>query len=403
MKFSWDMNAMLGVVLMLALSAAPQPAGAIITPLNAPKTSATYHLALKDPPVNVILIDWYCTDADLWREIKNIYDNVKEGFDLIGEDEGEIRALENLRRLKKMAAPGWPMTEPSMHISPLKKGLDAPPGGRKVYTFKYCATGAELLIVRKTVMTYLRAVLDTAVQAKKKEYAAEKTLTKWLSDPRHFPYSHTIIVTVIRDGVPDRRMTIKPVWQPKDKSAGGRKRKTVHRPSRQLTIKPIKPSDRNKDCNYYAAYDDCSACGADEICLAANIKDRPLLNCFECAPKERPLGGTGRQSAKRKPCGSRGSRKDRNITGTYTGGLKLRQTGRIVTGTYENGKGSIRGTLRGNRLIGTFVRSDYSPPTKGRFEFHFSKDRKSFTGSWRNTSVAGSGSWNGRKTTECPR
>ena len=113
-------------------------------------------------------------------------------------------------------------------------------------------------------------------------------------------------------------------------------------------------------------------------------------------PAARPLGETG--AGNKKDCGKQAFR---DLTGRYTSGLTLRQSGQSVSGTYAGGKGKIQGKVDGDKLVGTFIRSDYSPPIKGRFEFRFSKDKRSFTGHWKNTSIDGSGAWNGRRLDNC--
>jgi len=45
---------------------------------------------------------------------------------------------------------------------------------------------------------------------------------------------------------------------------------------------------QKKGCNDYAAYDNCSACGTDEVCQKVKIKGRTDLQCYECAGKAQP-------------------------------------------------------------------------------------------------------------------
>lgn len=77
-----------------------------------------------------------------------------------------------------------------------------------------------------------------------------------------------------------------------------------------------------------------------------------------------------------------------SIAGTWDttfGHMIIKQSGNKVTGTYTHDNGKIEGTLNGNILIGKWSEApSYSSPyDAGDFKFVFSKDFKSFTGSYR--------------------
>jgi hypothetical protein len=62
--------------------------------------------------------------------------------------------------------------------------------------------------------------------------------------------------------------------------------------------------------------------------------------------------------------------------------ITLKQTGSSVTGTYNDGKGTINATVQEGTLTGTWHDSDTSGTYSGFFEFERSADDKSFTGRW---------------------
>jgi len=78
--------------------------------------------------------------------------------------------------------------------------------------------------------------------------------------------------------------------------------------------------------------------------------------------------------------------------------LNLTQDGSTVTGTYDNGIGSVNATGQGGRLTGTWSDSDKDGRYAGLFEFVKSADDKSFTGTWVYTSVADTPLGNSTKT-----
>lgn len=94
-----------------------------------------------------------------------------------------------------------------------------------------------------------------------------------------------------------------------------------------------------------------------------------------------------------------------NVTGTFTtdfGNLQLQQTKNTVTGTYSypsNGEtvyGSIKGILKENMLTFTWEQKQGAGKSGGEGEFNFSKDGKSFKGSWKD-GKGQTGTWNGKK------
>lgn len=87
-----------------------------------------------------------------------------------------------------------------------------------------------------------------------------------------------------------------------------------------------------------------------------------------------------------------------NFNGSWEsnfGVIVMTQTGGAVTGTYSHDAGSLKGTVTGNTLKGTWVESD----DKGTFTFTLSADGKSFKGSWQETEPdpGQGGGWDGTK------
>ena len=66
---------------------------------------------------------------------------------------GKVEVVVNFmfEKLRK----GWPFKLAGMHKSPVKNELDAPPGGTKVYTFKYCYTKAELQTIHDKLLQWV--------------------------------------------------------------------------------------------------------------------------------------------------------------------------------------------------------------------------------------------------------
>ena len=62
--------------------------------------------------------------------------------------------------------------------------------------------------------------------------------------------------------------------------------------------------------------------------------------------------------------------------------MTLQQAGSSVTGTYNDGNGTIDGTVTGNRLVGTWSDYDGNETVSGAFEFVLSPDAATFTGTW---------------------
>jgi hypothetical protein len=94
-----------------------------------------------------------------------------------------------------------------------------------------------------------------------------------------------------------------------------------------------------------------------------------------------------------------------NISGIYEtewGELTLSQTENKVTGKYSYDEGRLEGTLTANVLAGKwFETPSFEPPDDaGLFEFVFTADFRSFTGSWKYGFEDGplnSGSWSGAR------
>lgn len=82
------------------------------------------------------------------------------------------------------------------------------------------------------------------------------------------------------------------------------------------------------------------------------------------------------------------------------GKMVIVQNGNEVTGTYEHDNGKIKGTIIGNKLIGTWSEAPtYLPPNDaGEFEMIIAPDGKSFTGKWRyGTTGKWESGWNGSR------
>jgi hypothetical protein len=62
--------------------------------------------------------------------------------------------------------------------------------------------------------------------------------------------------------------------------------------------------------------------------------------------------------------------------------MTLLQTGSSVEGVYNDGNGTIDGTVTGNRLVGTWSDYDGNETVSGAFEFVLSQDAATFTGTW---------------------
>ena len=62
--------------------------------------------------------------------------------------------------------------------------------------------------------------------------------------------------------------------------------------------------------------------------------------------------------------------------------MTLQQTGSSVEGVYNDGNGTIDGTVTGNRLVGTWSDYDGNETVSGSFEFVLSPDAATFTGTW---------------------
>lgn len=73
--------------------------------------------------------------------------------------------------------------------------------------------------------------------------------------------------------------------------------------------------------------------------------------------------------------------------------LVLKQSGSTVTGSYYDGSASLKGTLKGNTLTGTWKESSGT----GVFTFVMADDGKSFTGTWGVKAGSTSGTWSGNK------
>lgn len=95
-----------------------------------------------------------------------------------------------------------------------------------------------------------------------------------------------------------------------------------------------------------------------------------------------------------------------SVSGTYEsdfGALKLKQQGTTVTGNYsytvsggQSAIGTIKGSLKGLVLTFTWSQTQGSSKAGGSGSFVFSKDAKSFKGTWKD-SKGKSGTWNGKK------
>jgi len=141
-------------VLVLFAFAAPEQAMAGSVEVPAPTETANIRLGVNDPPASATLKGWYCTDTPLKKTIAALVGSVDEGF-MIDLQVAVERAVDwEFKFIKK----GWPFKLAGMHESPVKNGLDAPPGGTKTYKFKCCYTKAELQAVHDKVVVWIGAV-----------------------------------------------------------------------------------------------------------------------------------------------------------------------------------------------------------------------------------------------------
>jgi len=145
------------VILILALLAvvAWMPMKAWAVDIPAPQTSAKIHLKAGDGPAFAKLDGWYCSDTDLKKTIRDLQASIAMGSYSGGEREKIERAVTwEFKYLRK----GWPFKLAGMKKSPIKKGLDAPPGSSKSYSFKCCYTKDELQVVRDKLQQWLDLV-----------------------------------------------------------------------------------------------------------------------------------------------------------------------------------------------------------------------------------------------------
>lgn len=94
-----------------------------------------------------------------------------------------------------------------------------------------------------------------------------------------------------------------------------------------------------------------------------------------------------------------------NVTGSYTtdfGNLNLKQSKSSVSGDYsypyngEQVKGTLNGTLSNNTLNFNWEQKQGTGKSGGTGVFIFSKDGKSYTGTWKD-SKGQTGTWNGKR------
>ncbi|MFQ5850564.1 MAG: hypothetical protein ACE5JU_08245 [Candidatus Binatia bacterium] len=127
---------------------------------------------------------------DLREEAKGWIEDVEKGLKSSVE-EGARRAANYLGKIE--GANGWPfyyfyevtpIAAPTAgwgseihveapilsndNVSPVKKGLDAPSGGKRVYKFRYCYTENELKVMNETVSLWLDEVIRKAPKVEPK-------------------------------------------------------------------------------------------------------------------------------------------------------------------------------------------------------------------------------------------
>ncbi len=177
------MIAAAGVLVLLAF-AAPQQAMAGSVTVPAPRETASIRLGVNDPPASATLKGWYCevTGTDLRIPVQKMLADV-EG---VG---GGMEAQDNAYQvLVLLGGPGiegskssWPFSV--MQANPVKQGMDAPPGGRKVYKFKSCYTRDELLQLQKLMKhVFLRLLEEEGMLGQGQEgYDDYKELVNWIN------------------------------------------------------------------------------------------------------------------------------------------------------------------------------------------------------------------------------
>ncbi len=83
---------------------------------------------------------------------------------------------------------------------------------------------------------------------------------------------------------------------------------------------------------------------------------------------------------------------------TFADPLTLVQNGTSVTGFYVDSTDTIKGTVKGTRLTGTWTETVGNETVSGAFEFVLSADLNSFSGKWADTAAGLANStefWNG--------
>lgn len=181
--------ATVAAILAVMAFAAPQSAMAGTLTVPAPKETASIHLGVKDPPASAKLDGWWCSKTDKVREdVGELYRGVwqplhfgqSEVYDESGGFRTDIRgtaggegAIMNMSDWKTSHLDkGWPFKLAGLQKSPTKTGLDAPPGGTKVYKFKYCYTSNELKTIHDKVvawMKYIDAHMVNILKSKEKQ------------------------------------------------------------------------------------------------------------------------------------------------------------------------------------------------------------------------------------------
>jgi len=109
------------------------------------------------------------------------------------------------------------------------------------------------------------------------------------------------------------------------------------------------------------------------------------LCCIALVPAVAAAGETSAVVASNSWYGTWNTMGSTTVASQTLGVMTLTRSGSSVTGTFSNndqGKGTISGTVLGNKLTGTWT-VDYGVESdSGSFVFVLSSDKKSFAGTW---------------------
>ena len=197
-----------GAFCFSALFVFSQGAMAETITVTAPKETATIHLGVNDPPVGVQLKGWWCSDRDLKKQMEKFV--VYDVLTAKGQNDDLQHIVKEAVKLSKYLEEGgevWPFTSflPE-NREPFKKGLDAPQGGTKVYTYKTCYTVQELETIQKMLKKWAKGIWDPN-ENMREDTGVDREIKLWIgmkykelgTGKSSLPAGHTITITVTRD------------------------------------------------------------------------------------------------------------------------------------------------------------------------------------------------------------